>query len=40
MFAQVISGMETVDKIAKAQVDKNNVPLDTILINSVEIKTY
>ena len=40
VFAQVISGMETVDKIAKAQVDKNNVPLDTILINSVEIKTY
>ena len=40
VFAQVISGMETVDKIAKAQVNDNNVPLDTIIINSVEIKTY
>lgn len=40
VFAQVIEGMDIVDKIAAAEVDKNNVPLDSIVINSVEIKTY
>lgn len=40
VFAQVISGMEVVDKIAKSEVDKNDVPLENIVINSVEIKTY
>ena len=40
VFAQVIDGMDVVDKIAAAKVDKNNVPLENIVINSVEIKIY
>ncbi len=40
VFAQVISGMDVVDSIAKVEVDKNSVPLENVVINSVEIKTY
>lgn len=40
VFAQVFEGMDVVDKIAAAKVDENNVPLENIVINSVEIKVY
>lgn len=40
VFAQVIEGMDIVDKIAGASVDSNNKPLEDITINSVEITKY
>lgn len=40
VFAQVIEGMEVVDKIAAAQVDKDNKPLESIVIDSVELSEY
>ena len=40
VFAQVIDGMDTVDKIAAAKVGDKDVPLENIVINSVEIKKY
>ena len=40
VFAQVISGMDVVDKIAASKTDKKNVPLERVQINSVEITTY
>ena len=40
VYAQVIEGMDVVDMIAKAETDKNDVPKESIVINSVEIKTY
>lgn len=40
VFAQVIDGMDVVDKIAKTKVDDKDVPLENIVINSVEIKSY
>lgn len=40
VFAQVISGMDVVDKIASVKVDSKNVPKQNVIIKSVEIKTY
>lgn len=40
VFAQVIDGMDVVDKIAVVQVDDENTPLESIIIESVEITEY
>lgn len=40
VFAQVIEGMDTVDKIADVSVDSSNKPAEDVRITSVEIKTY
>lgn len=40
VFAQVIDGMDVVDKIANVKVDDKDVPLENVVINSVEIKKY
>lgn len=40
VFAQVIDGMDTVDKIASSEVDKDNKPIESVVINSVEISEY
>lgn len=40
VFAQVIEGMEVIDKIASVKVDKDNKPIDNVVIKSIEIKTY
>ena len=40
VFAQVIDGMDVVDKIANVTVDDKDVPLENVVINSVEIKKY
>lgn len=40
VFAQVIDGMDVVDKISVVNVDDDNIPKETILIKSVEITEY
>ena len=40
VFAQVINGMDVVDKIANVKTDDKDVPLENVVIKSVEIKTY
>lgn len=40
VFGQVYQGMEVVDAIAQVQVDENQMPTETITINSVTIETY
>lgn len=40
VFAQVIDGMDVVDKIAGASVDENSKPTKDITINSVDITEY
>lgn len=40
VFAQVIDGMDIVDKIASAKVDKDGIPVKNIVIKSVEITQY
>lgn len=40
VFAQVIEGMDVVDKIAGAEVDSNSKPVSDITINKVDITTY
>ncbi len=40
VFAQVIEGMDVVDQMAVAQVDDESVPLEAIVIESVDITTY
>ena len=40
VFAQVIGGMEVADKIASAKTDDKNVPVESIAVKSIEIKTY
>ena len=40
VFAQVIDGMDVVDKIAAAEVNHKNVPKESIKINSIEITSY
>lgn len=40
VFAQVIGGMETVDKIAAAKIDDKGVPVKSIAVKSIEITTY
>ena len=32
--------MDTVDKIASSEVDKDNKPIESVVINSVEISEY
>ena len=36
VFGQVISGMKTVDEIAGVEVDENDKPKDTVIIESIE----
>ena len=40
VFAQAISGMDVVDKIAASKTDKKNVPLERVQIISMEVTTY
>lgn len=40
VFAQVIDGMDIVDKIAAVETDGNDKPIEDVIINSIEIKTY
>ena len=40
VFAQVIDGMDAVDKIASVETDENDKPQEDVIINSVEITTY
>ena len=40
VFAQVIDGMDVVDKIARVKVNKKNVPSKNVVITSIDIKTY
>ncbi len=40
VFAQVIDGMDVVDKIADADVDDDDIPKENIVIESVEITSY
>lgn len=40
VFAQVIDGMDVVDKIASAKVDKDDIPIKNIIIKSIQIKKY
>lgn len=40
VFGQVYEGMSIVDAIAQTGVDENQVPVETITINSVTIETY
>lgn len=40
VFAQVIDGMDVVDKIASVEVDENNLPKTNVVIKSVKITTY
>lgn len=40
VFAQVIAGMDVVEKIQKAEVDDNSKPKTDIKITSIEITTY
>lgn len=40
VFAQVIDGMDVVDKIADVEVDSNNKPKEDVIIETVEITTY
>ncbi len=40
VFAQVIDGMNVVDKIAQAEVDSDNKPVKNIVIESIQIKAY
>ena len=37
VFGQVISGMDTVDKIANTPVGASDKPIDDVVINSIEI---
>ena len=40
VFAQVISGMDVVDKIAEVETDENDKPVKDVVIESIEITTY
>ncbi len=40
VFAQVIDGMDVVDKIAAVEVDENSKPKTDVILESVEITTY
>lgn len=40
VFAQIIDGMDTVDKIAAVKVDKDKAPVDNVVIKSIEVKNY
>ena len=40
VFAQVIDGMDVVDKIASAKVDKDDIPVKNIVIKSIKITQY
>lgn len=40
VFAQVIEGMEVVDKIAGVEVDEEDKPIENVVIESIEITTY
>ncbi len=40
VFAQVIDGMDVVDKIAAVSVDENDKPTTDVILESVEITTY
>lgn len=39
-FGQVIDGMDIVDKIAKVKTNRSDKPLEDVVIESIEIKTY
>lgn len=40
VFGQVFEGIEVVDKIAATQTDANDRPLESVIIESIEVTTY
>lgn len=40
VFGQVIEGMDVVDKIAAAETDSEDIPIETVVIKSIKITTY
>ncbi len=40
VFGQVYEGMDVVDKIAKVATDKNDMPLESVIIEKMEVKEY
>lgn len=40
VFGQVYEGMDVVDKIASVKVDRNDKPLEAVIMEKVEIKEY
>lgn len=40
VFAQVIDGMDVVDKIASVKTDENDIPTEDVIIKKIEINTY
>lgn len=40
VFAQVIEGMDVVDKIALVKTDENDMPEENVVIKKIEIKTF
>ena len=40
VFGQVINGMDIVDKIADVKVDKDDKPVENVVIESIEINSY
>ena len=40
VFAQVIDGMDVVDKIAVVKVDDDDKPVENVVIKSIDITTY
>lgn len=40
VFAQVIDGMDVIDKIAAVETDSSNKPVEDVIIETVEITTY
>lgn len=40
VFAQVIEGMDVVDKIASTKTDENDIPTEDVVIKKIEVKTF
>ena len=40
VFGQVFEGMDVVDKIAKVDTDENDKPIESVVIESMEVVTY
>ncbi|MBP5304096.1 MAG: peptidylprolyl isomerase [Clostridia bacterium] len=40
VFGQVFQGMDIVDEIAEVEVDENDKPINSVIINSIEILTF
>ena len=40
VFGQVIKGMDVVDAIAGVETDANDMPVDDVIIENIEFKTF